>query len=1605
VTRRVRILRNIGIGIVALAIIAIVLVLVVVRTSWFPDYVRRTIVSNVEDSTGGRVEIGSFAFDESHLRATIRNFVIHGTEPSNAPPLVSIARIEVDLRLFTSPRRPWDISFVGIDQPRINVSLQADGRTNIPTPRDKNNSNNSALETVVDLAVGRFDVSDGLMVFFSVKQPLSVRGSNVRVRLDYSVLRQAYDGTFTIQPLYVLNGRNSPVNSTVTLPVTITKDRIDLHHATVTTPLSQITADASIGNMENPRVSAHVYGRIAGADLVQAGNVRLAGTSRQKLPDLSLDTIATADAQTIEVTALHAAFGQSSIEASGPLKQPGGNGALQLRAELALRELGKLAGFSAHPDGTLEINARATLDNTKRYSARGNVIARNLAFTQGTNRFSGIGLVSSFEAHPQTVDLDGLRVDAFGGEFTGNVSVFTGNPSSSELYRYKLTGSIRGLDIQAVLRTLDAKVPYDGRVSGTIAAQGDTKASGTRGVSASAHLAIAPGRRGIPVSGRLNADYKGASDDVVVADSYLELPHTRLNLSGSLKQRLQVSLTSHDIRDLAQGAPVSLSPRGEADFTGAIDGSLADLRVTGHFMMRGFAVEGRQFDTLNADVAAAGSSAAVTKAVLTRGPMHARADARIALRHWLPVPRSPLDVNAGISDGDLADVMVLAGQGAAGYSGALSASIRIGGTYGNPIGAATLQALNGTLDGEPFDRIQVQAGMADELATIPTAFFEGPAGRVELSAEFHHPRDSFSTGQIHAHLRSGTLNITRAALSGKIAMEADVTGTLQSSPTALLLSRVDGNLSAQGLDVRGVSLGDLTAKATTTAQRVSYNITSDFAGSTIRADGSTTLTRDYPTNADLRVTALPVERVLAAAARSDIPAKGLLSGTAHFQGTVHAPEGNADVDLRNANLYGERIDQAHLQANYLARSIDVPRLEIVSGPSRIDATARFDHPADDFRNGRASFTLAGNRLDLARSAAVRKFRAGLAGRMDINADGAATIRDANPGALLTALNASISATGLAVDGKAFGDLKLAAKTESGQRLIFALDSDLAGSTIRGNGSAVLDPEYPVDAQLSVHNALWTRFADLLGQKNAGPPLFEASTDGDITIKGPLMDSKQLNGSLTLAKLNFTTIPRSRAEKPVAIANQGPIRVALDRGIVHIENAHVIGQNSDVEVTGSASLTGANLNLNVHANGDLSVAQSFDRDVYSGGKIDLAATIRGDLPKPRVNGQLTLQNATFSSLSIPLGISNANGAIVFNGDSAIIKTLTAESGGGKLNVSGFASFSETVRFALQASASNVRVRLQQGLSATTDANIRLTGTAGNSHVTGNATVNRISYAAQSDVGSMLARSPPPVQPVQNSTSILANMKLDLRVRSLPGMMVESSLSEDLQTDIDLRVRGTAADPGMLGRINVSAGKLVFFGTNYTVDTGSVAFYDPVRIEPLLDVSLETQAQGVNVTVRVTGPVDNMKLSYTSNPPLQFQEIISLLAAGTTPTSDPTLLANQPALPQQGIQQMGESALLGQAVANPVGNQLQRVFGVTQLKIDPAFTTGSVAPTARLAVQQRITNNLTFTYVSAVDTPNSTIIRMEWAFNPTWSAVATRDQFGLFSLNFFYKRGFR
>jgi translocation and assembly module TamB len=198
--------------------------------------------------------------------------------------------------------------------------------------------------------------------------------------------------------------------------------------------------------------------------------------------------------------------------------------------------------------------------------------------------------------------------------------------------------------------------------------------------------------------------------------------------------------------------------------------------------------------------------------------------------------------------------------------------------------------------------------------------------------------------------------------------------------------------------------------------------------------------------------------------------------------------------------------------------------------------------------------------------------------------------------------------------------------------------------------------------------------------------------------------------------------------------------------------------------------------------------------------------------------------------------------------------------------------------------------------------------------------------------------------------------------------------------------------------------VFFGSKYNIDQGSVSFYNPNRINPILNIALTTTVQGVDVSINVTGPVDRMKLSYHSDPPMQFSDLISLLASGKPPSTDPVLAARAPVV-QQNLEQTGMSALLGQAVANPVSGRLQRLFGVSRLKIDPLVTGASNTPQATMTLQQQVTREVTFTYIQDVTKSNPQVVRMEWAINPHLSAIAQRDVNGIFDLDFFWKKRFK
>ena len=673
----------------------------------------------------------------------------------------------------------------------------------------------------------------------------------------------------------------------------------------------------------------------------------------------------------------------------------------------------------------------------------------------------------------------------------------------------------------------------------------------------------------------------------------------------------------------------------------------------------------------------------------------------------------------------------------------------------------------------------------------------------------------------------------------------------------------------------------------------------------------------------------------------------------------------------------------------------------MSGPSHIELSAHYDHAAGNLESGNLQFHIDPSHIDLARVKTITERSPGLAGTVQLDGSGTAQIRPSEQ-VLISDLNASLKAAGLATNGKTLGDLSLTANTAAG-RVNLALESNLAGASIQGHGAVELASGYSTSAQLTFKNVTWTSLAPLLGSASIAPRGFEAAADGEASRQRPAHGHATTPRFVpTHASPGIEQFVHASQSWVRSVAEPRPASASIERGMVRIRSAHLTGPQTNLEASGSLPLNGDSMDVAIKGNLDLAFLEKLDQSITSSGSIVLAATVRGTLRQPELGGQFELRNSSFAYASLPTGIWKASGIVLLSGDSAIIRNLAAEAGGGRITLAGSATMNGALRFGLQAHATRVRLQVRP------------------------ASASR--HPPTSMPPEPLLIVPFPERDDRSGHVFLAQRpclhpSAWPRRRSRPrrhhrcwitcawifgcGALARWPSSPRWPKPAALCRPARSRNGGAAGHARASqhhGRQLVFFGSTYTVNNGSISFFNPIRVEPTLDLSLETQTQGVAVDLESHRP----HRQYETELHIQSAAPVSgnrqLAGHGNHADSDPTLLANQPSIAQQSFQQMGESAIVGAALADPVSNQLQRVFGVTQLKINPTFAGGSDLPVAQLSLTQQISNNLTFTYVTGLNTANAETIQAVWTFPPLWSAQALRDYNGIFSVSLIYKRQF-
>ena len=1108
---------------------------------------------------------------------------------------------------------------------------------------------------------------------------------------------------------------------------------------------------------------------------------------------------------------------------------------------------------------------------------------------------------------------------------------------------------------------------------------------------------------------------------IQILQARASMPHSQLEGSGEIvdfrSPHIKLELSANgSLAELAKPLRLPIEPEGTAQFRGHLTYNAQDrLQISGKAEAQGIGIKEDNLRINNASLAGdvhlgpEGLSVFGATAHLLGGTFKGSAQ----LPHL-----DTYKVQGEVAGIQVGPALQAGGLRLNGISGVASGPVQLSGTLARNARDLKLTGklqLRGTQGGLPlngavdlaYDRrgSTLALGKSDLHLPGTDITFDGTLGKqLNVVLDSRNLNDLLPALAMLSPDAPKTLPIELKG--GTAHFEGDINGPLAKS-------QINGKLTLNRFEVQDQAVDSLTA--TLAAGPTSLHVDSFAAGQgALRLNGTLDLglqnwrlTDASTTAAKLRLEGAQVAKLLTNTGKK-LPIDGTLRASIDVTGTFGSPKAVLQVNVDKPSFYGETFDTITAEVRYAGPGVEVINGVVKAGGAQLNISGAYEHAPNQWTTGRLRFDASSNGLQLQQVATLQQIGPSGKGRATVKAKGVIDVR--NGEFFPVTLDGNIDLRELIVDDRPVGSFRIDAAT-TGKQLKLTVAGNMRGSQITGGGTFELDGDYPGNAEMSFSPMTLSTVQDLLIAARGQAPLpLEGFVGGRLTFNGPVKKPDLLKARLELSTLSLRptrrTVTRSQAQD-LSLQNEGPVVIEYSKGTAQIQSAHLTGKESDLRATGFVHLNNpkAPWDLKVDGTLNLGVLQSFNNDIVSSGGATLNASLRGSLNNPQLSGRLDLNKASFYITDVPNGLDDANGTILFDTNRATIEKLTATTGGGTIALSGFVGFGGAeLSYRVQARADSVRVRYPEGVSTTLNAQLSLTGTSAHSLLAGVLTVRRAGFNPRTDVGGLLAASAKPIASPITPNEFLRGMQLDVRVESAPNLQFQTSLTQDLQAEAELRLRGTAAKPAVLGRVIVNQGEVQFFGNKYAINRGEVGFYNPVSIEPVLDLDLETKVRGITVNISVSGSLKKLNVSYRSDPPLQSTEIIALLAVGRTPQSTSSLAATQTST-NQGILAGGGNSLLGQAVATPVSSRLQRFFGVSRLRIDPQLTGLNAVPQARLTVEQQISKDVTLTYITNLAQANQQIIRLEWDISRNWSVVALREENGAFGIDFFFKKRFR
>ncbi len=812
---------------------------------------------------------------------------------------------------------------------------------------------------------------------------------------------------------------------------------------------------------------------------------------------------------------------------------------------------------------------------------------------------------------------------------------------------------------------------------------------------------------------------------------------------------------------------------------------------------------------------------------------------------------------------------------------------------------------------------------------------------------------------------------TPLGLSGKLSFNGTVSRSL-SAP------ELQGRLNGTNVKVHGASFKLLQADVDASPSNVT--ITHGFIEPSLQGQlnfdlqaslKDWSLTPQSPLQARVNARNVAIAP-LVHAANVAVPISGTLNANIDVHGSEANPIGHGNVVLSNANVDGQPIQS--LNVDFQGNG-DAVNSNLLLRTAAGNASGKLTYyPKSEGYDA----ALQATGIQLAKLQAVSERNMGIAGTLNLTASGRGTLKDPN-GQL------SLTIPQLTVQDQKITDVSLQGNVANHEATL-NLGSQVLNTPLRADGKVALTGDYNTQARLDTPvialQPLLAAYAPDTASQVSGQTQIHA------TLSGPLKYPKQLNAHVEIPTLQVKY-------GQVEIGAVKPILADYVNGTLTVQPTEIKGTDTDLRFEGRIPLTGdAPAQITLLGNVDLALVHVLSPDSSASGQLQFDVNAAGRKLNSDVEGQIRIVNANFTMADAPVGLSEANGVLTLRGTRLDVSQFSGKVGGGTVTASGGIIYRPSLQFDLALKGSDIRMLYPDGLRTDLGMTVAMTGTPKSSLLSGQVNVDRLNFTPDFDLTSFAGQFGGETSPPSRG-GFTDDLKLNIALRTANELNAYSR-TVSIQGDANLRVIGTAADPVIVGRTNLTGGEVFLLGNRYIVQGGTIAFVNSTQTEPVLNLQVNTTIDQYNIAMRFQGPMDRLHTNYTSDPALPPADIINLIAFGKTQEA-------QAAQAQPG--NLGAESVLASGVTSQVTGRLEKAAGISHLSVDPVLAqNGNENPGARITIQQRVTSKLYVTFSTDVTQTQTQQVLVQYRINRKWSASGDRDQNGGFGVDGRYHKDF-